>query len=279
MKKIAVVNDLSGFGRCSLTAAIPIISAMGHEVCPLPTAILSNQTGYDSFYCSDYTEHLSEYIGEWKKLGVRFDAILTGYLASEKQADIISEFIDDFKNDNTLLIVDPVMADDGEIYGTYNKKLCEKVRKLTEKADVITPNLTELCILCNTDYDELIAKCDDGNYIEQISNIAKTLLSDTLKTVIVTGVKKGGYVLSVTVQKNRVCVAGSELFGGSYSGTGDIFASVICGKLVNGCDVVKASETAVKFLEKSIKDSFLENSDRNNGVNFQNYLEMIIYEK
>lgn len=279
MKKIAVVNDLSGFGKCSLTAAIPVISAMGHEVCPLPTAVLSNQTGYPSFYCADYTPHLPKYISEWKNLGIRFDAILTGYLASETQADIISDFIDEFKMADTILVVDPVMADDGEIYGTYNDSLCEKVKKLTKKADVITPNLTELCILCNENYCEITQHQNDDNYVEIIAETAKSLLSDKLKTVIVTGVKKNGFVHNITVEKNRISVAKSKIFGGSYSGTGDIFASVICGKLVDKINVHEASENAVRFLEKAIEDSYLEHTDRNDGVNFQKYLGMIINEK
>lgn len=279
MKRIAVVNDLSGFGRCSLTAAIPVISAMGHEACPIPTAILSNQTGYLSFHCTDYTECMPKYIDEWKKLGVHFDAILTGYIASEKQADIIGGFIDEFRADNTLVLVDPVMADDGEIYGTYSKKLCDKVKQLSERADVITPNLTELSILCGIDYNKLSKKSENENYLETVAQTARGLLSETLKTVIVTGVKKDGFVHTITVEKDNTAVSGSRLFGGSYSGTGDIFASVICGKLIDGMSARVASETAVRFLEKSIADSFYEKSDRNDGVNFQKYLEVIMNEK
>lgn len=276
MKKIAVVNDLSGLGRCSLTAALPILSVMGYEVCPLPTAVLSNQTGYKSFYFADFTEHLAEYAKEWKNKSIRFDAILTGYTASEKQADIISGFIDDFRTENTLLLVDPVMADDGEIYGTYTTGLCKKIKDLAEKADIITPNLTELCILTDSNYDKLTAKSEDEDYIKIIGEKAKELISDTLRTVIVTGVKKGSCVCTVTAETDKISVAGCEAFGGSYSGTGDIFSSVVCGKLLGGESAAKASEAAVRFLEKSIKDSYLENSDRNDGVNFQKYLEMLL---
>lgn len=276
MKKIAVINDLSGFGRCSLTAAIPVISATGCEACPLPTAILSNQTGYSSFYCTDYSEHLESYIDEWRKMGVRFDAILTGYMAGEKQADIINEFIKEFKKSGTLLLVDPVMADDGMLYGTYSGELCEKIKKLTETADIITPNLTEFCILCGIDYNELTARQDDDNYINYIAQTAKQLLNGTLKAVIVTGVKTNGKICSITVEKDGLHIAESEIFGGSYSGTGDIFASVVCGKLLNGYSAAEASKIAVNFLSASIKDSYNEKSDRNSGVNFQKYLEMIL---
>ena len=139
MKKIAVINDISGFGKCSLAVSLPIISALGIECNPIPTAILSNQTGYDDFYSVDFTENMTPYIDVWKKQNVHFDAILTGYLASEKQVDVILDFIEHFKGENTLVFVDPIMADDGVLYDTYDKKLCEKVKMLTKKADIIAP--------------------------------------------------------------------------------------------------------------------------------------------
>lgn len=129
MKRIAVINDLSGFGKCSLSVALPILSAMGLECNPIPTAILSNQTGFDNFHSVDFTDHLTPYIDVWKKQNVQFDAILTGYLASEKQVDIILDFINHFGK-NSLVFVDPVMADNGVLYDTYDEKLCEKVKCL-----------------------------------------------------------------------------------------------------------------------------------------------------
>ena len=159
VKKIAVINDISGFGKCSLTVSLPIISALGVECNPIPTAILSNQTGFDSYYCVDFTENMTSYIDIWKQQNVKFDAIMTGYLTSEKQVDIIIDFIDHFGK-NSLVFVDPVMADDGVLYDTYDENLCNKVKALTEKADIITPNLTELCILCNADYKKLTKEND-----------------------------------------------------------------------------------------------------------------------
>lgn len=279
MKKIAVINDISGFGRCSLTAALPIISAAGIECCPLPTAVLSNQTGYDSFYCTDYTEHLTRYIDEWKKLGVAFDAILTGYITCEEQADIVKNFITHFKTDNTLLLVDPVMADDGVIYDTYNKSLCDKISSLAEMANVITPNLTEMCMLCGINYNDVVSCSGKEQYTDIITKHASRLLSDTLSAVIVTGVPIGDEIYTLTVKKDDVSIAKSRKFGGSYSGTGDIFSSVICAQLVNGKELSDAVELAVRFLEKSIADAYLEGNERNGGVNFQKYLEMIVNEK
>ncbi len=274
MKKIAVINDLSGFGRCSLTAALPVISALGIECCPLPTAILSHQTGFSDFYCADFTDHLTPYIDVWKKQNVKFDAILTGYLASEKQVDIILNFIENF-GENTLVFIDPVMADDGVLYDTYDEKLCGKVKRLTEKANIITPNLTELCILCGTDYKEI----SKDNNIQKIAEIASSLLSERLETVIVTGVKTQGEIINIIVDKNGTSTVKSKLLGGSYSGTGDIFSSVVCGALTKGMDIFDAVSLATNFIYCSIKNTPTEFSYEPNGVNFQKHLEMLINAK
>lgn len=278
MKKIAVINDLSGFGRCSLTAAIPIISALGAECCPLPTAVLSNQTGYDSYHCIDLTDELESYIEEWKKLGYTFDAIMTGYIASPRQADLILNFIDDFKTPQTKLIVDPVMADDGRIYGTYSSELCGKIKEIAKRADIITPNLTELCILTNADYEEIIAQKNTEGYFDLIASLAQTLISDSLKTVIVTGIISSQSICNIIAEKEAASVVKSEIFGGSYSGTGDIFASIISAEAAKGTNIEYAVELAAKFLSKAIESSFHEGSDRNDGVNFQEYLEMLTNE-
>ncbi len=276
LKKIAVVNDISGFGRCSMTAALPVLSMLKTECCPLPTAILSNQTGYDSFYCDDFTDRLDPYIAEWRTLGVRFDGILTGYLASEEQADKILRFLDEFQTADTLYLCDPVMADDGRIYDTYSPQLCRKIGALAQRANVLTPNLTELCILTDADFAALQAQSDSANYAAQIACLAGNLLSDTLHTVVVTGVCVGDEILNISVTKDGFSVVKSKRFGGSFSGTGDLFSAVLAGSLVNGETVERAVQKAVRFLEASIQDSFKEGTDRNDGVNFQKYLEMLL---
>ncbi|MEG2857909.1 MAG: bifunctional hydroxymethylpyrimidine kinase/phosphomethylpyrimidine kinase, partial [Clostridia bacterium] len=152
LPKCAVINDLSGFGRCSLTVTRPILSAMGIQTCPLPTAILSNHTGYDNFYFADFTQHMREYYSKWDELNLSFDAIYTGFLGNAQQIEIILDFIDKFKSEKTLLFVDPVMGDNGDIYATYDKNLCSEMRRLVARADIITPNLTEACILAGVPY-------------------------------------------------------------------------------------------------------------------------------
>jgi len=275
VKKIAVVNDLSGFGKCSLSVALPIISAMGLECSALPTAILSNQTGFDSFYCKSFTEFLPDYINEWKKMNVHFDAILTGYMADAKQVEIISHFIDDFRTYDTLVFVDPVMADDGVLYDTYDNALCEKVKALTKKANIITPNLTELCILCGADYNEIIKE----NNLQKIEELAHSLLNETTRTVIVTGIKQNGKIKNLTVEKDRIHRTNHTLLNGSYSGTGDIFSSIVCGGVTNGMDVFDAVTLATNFIYCSIKSTPTQLDYEPYGVNFQNHLEMLINEK
>lgn len=274
MKKIAVINDISGFGKCSLTMSLPIISALGLECNPIPTAILSNQTGFESYHCVDFTENMTPYIDVWKKQNVKFDAILTGYLASEKQVDIILDFIDHFGK-NSLVFVDPVMADDGVLYDTYDEKLCEKVKMLTKKANIITPNLTELCILCGADYKEI---SKEENY-EKIDGLAYSLLSDTTKTVIVTGIKQKDKIVNLFVEKDRIGTVARNRLNGSYSGTGDIFSSVVCGGIAKGMDIFDAVKLATDFILFSIQNTPTSLDYEPNGVNFQKQLGMLINAK
>ena len=147
LKKIAVIHDLSGMGKCSLTAAIPVISAMGVQACPLPTAVLSNQTGYGSYFWDDYTDRMELIMDEWKKTGFTPDGVYTGFLGDARQVDLILKFVDMFCTEGTHILVDPVMGDRGETYKTYSETLCEKMRTLVREATVITPNLTEALLL------------------------------------------------------------------------------------------------------------------------------------
>lgn len=267
MKKIAVINDLSGFGKCSLTVAIPVISALGLECCPMPTAVLSNQTGFESFYCDDFTDKMDFFTSEWKKLGVRFDGILTGFIASHRQAEKIFRFLDEFQNDDTVFFCDPVMADDGKIYDIYDKAMCDAVTRLAKRADIISPNLTELCVLTGESYEALSSSEPDD-----IAKAASSLLNDTLSTVIVTGIKKDDTVLNVVADKSGFKTVSSKKYGGSFSGTGDLFAAAVAGLTVKGEAPLCATEKAVEFLEGAIRDSYEENTDRNFGVNFEKYL-------
>lgn len=279
MKRVAVINDLSGFGRCSLTAAIPVLSVMGIEACPLPTAVLTNQTGYDTFYCDDYTEKIDIFSRYWEKLKKGFDGISTGYLANEAQIEKISEFIRKFKTDNTLLLVDPVMADGGEIYSTYTKKLCDGVKRLAMQADVITPNLTELCILTDSDYKSLTAHQRDSDYLDIIADTASGLLGERVGAVAVTGIEYEDYIYNGVFTENSRFYSRTPLFNASFSGTGDLFSAVVFGALINGANINRAVEKATRFIEKSINATAEELKNKeyspNDGVNFEKCLKML----
>ena len=164
-KKAAVINDFSSFGRCSIAVALPILSAMKIQCCPVPTSMFTNHTGFDSYYWTDCTAHMPHYAQEWEKLGLKFDAIATGFLGSVDQIRIVRDFLSRFKGENTIVVVDPVMGDYGQLYPTYSLELAQAMGELVEYADIMTPNLTELCVLTNTPYrdsfsrDELYEMC------------------------------------------------------------------------------------------------------------------------
>ena len=174
-KKIAVINDLSSFGHCSLTAAISTISVMGVQPCPLPTAILSAQTGYPSYYCDDYTGKMEYFRQEWEKMGLRFDGIYTGFVASEEQIRHIFRFLDTFYKEGTFLLVDPVMGDNGNVYKLFTKGLLLRMRELAMRANVLTPNLTELCLLTETDFAEIQELKEEKVLLKAIGELAREI--------------------------------------------------------------------------------------------------------
>ena len=282
VKRIAVINDLSGLGKCSLTAAIPVLSVMGVQACPLPTAILSNQTGYESYYYDDYTKHMDAYTDEWSKRGLTLDGIYTGFLGSELQAEKILRFIDVFQKPDTLLLVDPVMGDSGHTYDIYTETFGTQMKRLVQRADVITPNLTELCILTDTDYSTLTARSGAPDYLETIAALGQKLLAQGIKTVIITGIlyqsptdrEKRYY--NLVLEENAVTPISSAIHGGSYSGTGDLLASVVCAGMVRGDSALESVRRAVHFLETALAETANEQIPKNDGINFEPYLQLLL---
>ena len=151
-KKIAIINDISGFGRCSVAVSLPVISHMKVQGCVLPTAVFSNHTGFPSYYYEDYTAHMPRFMEEWKKLGLRFEGIASGFLGSAAQIHIVSEFIRQFRDARTKVILDPVMGENGKAYPTYTEEMCDKMKELVQYADILTPNVTEACMLADMPY-------------------------------------------------------------------------------------------------------------------------------
>lgn len=273
IKRTAVINDLSGFGKCSLTAAISVLSVMGIEPCPMPTAVLTNQTGYEDFYSVDMTEAMSNYAHMWQMLGKTFDAIYSGYVSGEQQIDIISDFIKKFRTKDTLILVDPVMGDNGKPYASYTKSICDEMCLLVKSADVITPNLTEFCIITDTDFESLTSFEESHLYLEKISDIAMSYIRKSRQRLVVTGINNDGKlyngVFSADIQPAFIS---SAQYGKGFSGTGDLMASIICGSLLNGVDLFDAVKKASDFIEKAVADTVQSPYDRNDGINYEKYL-------
>ena len=272
IKKAAVINDLSGFGKCSLTATIAVLSVMGVQPCPIPTAVLTNQTGYKNHYCIDLTDELCHYKEMWSLNNESFDGIYSGYIADKKQVDIIFDFINTFRKSNTIVLVDPVMGDDGRLYSAFSNETCKKVCSLARSADIITPNLTELCILTDIDFEELNSHCENDDFLERISEVAKNAFSHSEQKIVVTGIKKGNCLYNGVFTKQDCSFVKAECHGGSFSGTGDIFASIVFASVVNGESLVSAVSKAVSFIEKATADTAKEPYDRNDGINFEKFL-------
>ena len=261
MKKIAVIHDLSGLGKCSLTAAIPVISAMGVQACPLPTAILSNQTGYGSYFWDDYTDRMELIMDEWKKMGFKPDGVYTGFLGDARQVDLILKFVDMFCTEGTHILVDPVMGDRGETYKTYSEALCEKMRTLVREATVITPNLTEALLLL---------------YGESGMKERMKALSDMEETQLLKEIEKSGRDLTQRFGLEAVVITGVEVAGSDgRARTGDLLASVLSAGMVRGIPMKACVEKAVEFLSGAIHDAVEEGTDRNDGVCFEKYLGIL----
>ena len=280
-KKVAVINDLSGFGRCSLTAAISVLSAMGVSPCPFPTAVLTNQTGYDSYYCDDYTDKVHHYTEEWSKLDAHFDGIYTGFMMGEKQIEQIERFLDRFQKPDTCLLVDPVMGDNGAAYGIYTQKLRDSMRRLAERADIITPNFTELCLLSGEDCTMAGQMEEMNQRVEKIREMGIKLCNKENKVVLVTGViyddQDGEQCMGNVYVTRRDCrMIAQPYLEGSYSGTGDLLASTVIGGVVRGDSVTDTVELAGRFLQKALRDTITEKIPRNDGVNYEQFLGMLI---
>ena len=241
-KKIALVNDITGFGRCSVAVQLPVISQLGVQCCVLPTSVLSNHTGFPSYSLQDFTSHMREHIAQWRKLGLKFRGICTGFLGSEEQIAIVSSFIDEFGGPGCIVMVDPVMGDEGRPYGTYTPAMCQRMAELTAKADIITPNLTEACILGNIPYNSAMT-CEDAG------KLAQALSSAGPARVVITGIEHAGQVSNVCFERGgQPFVVQTAKLGGQRSGTGDVFSAILIADAVNGVPLAESVAKASHFV-------------------------------
>ena len=272
MKKIAAIHDLSGYGRASLTVAIPILTHMGFQVCPLPTAILSAHSEYKDFRSLDLTDYMESFISHWKELQLQFDAIYTGYLASVKQMGIVSDFFAHFKNNQNFILVDPVLGDHGELYSSMTPDMVEGMRKLCSQAKVITPNLTEAAFLLGYNPRLEISVETAIQWCKQLSELGP-------EHVIITSAPGGNAQNVATLAYNRLdhrtwrvlC----DYIPASYPGTGDAFASVITGCMLNGDSLPEALDRAVHFINMGIKATFGYAHNPLDGMNQEKVLHYL----
>ncbi len=274
--KVAAINDLSGFGKCSLVADMTVLSAMGIQCCPVPTAVLSAQTGYPSYYSKDLTGIIPEYTREWKKQSESFDGIITGFMMSNVQAVNTLEFIRQFKAENTTVLVDPVMGDDGRTYKNFSTDLLHTIREMTKEADIITPNLTELILLADEN-PESVMKLRGEKLVDEILQMSMKVSDDQGKIIAVTGIpmeeedEVGNFILENSVSR----VISSKSNKVHYSGTGDLFAAVFLGSYISGKSAFDAADLASRFIYTSVKDTSPATSP-NAGVEYEKNLKMLI---
>ncbi len=265
-KKIAVVNDLSGFGRCSIAVALPIISVMKIQCCPLPTSVFSNHTGFDSFYFRDFTDGMEPYVKEWKKLDLKFDGICTGFLGSVEQIDIVAGFLKEFGGGGTTVLIDPVMGDYGKPYPTYTMEMCRQMKRLVQFADILTPNVTEACMLTDTPYKEKWR-------VAEIEEMARKMCAMGPEKIVVTGIPQGSFVANLCFEAGKpVKLRRTHRIGDSRSGTGDIFAAILAADAVNGVAFGDSVRKASSFVKKCIVKSIEMGVPLTDGVCFEEYL-------
>lgn len=264
VKKVAAVHDLSGVGRVSLTVVIPILSSMGFQVCPLPTAVLSSHTQYPHFSFLDLTEEMPRIIAEWKRLDVEFDAIYTGYLGSPRQIRIVSDFIDDFRQEDSLIVVDPVLGDNGKLYTNFDAMMVKEMQQLITKANVITPNLTELFCMLDLPYKEESTDEELKQYLRHLSGKGPQIVIIT--SVPVCGEPHKTSVYAYNRVGDRYWKVTCPYLPAHYPGTGDTFTSVVTGALLQGDSLPIALDRATQFILQGIRATFGYEYDNREGI-------------
>lgn len=264
VKRVAAIHDLSGFGRVSLNVVIPVLTNMGIQVCPLPTAVLSSHTQYPDFRFADLTPHLDSFIQHWKELKISFNAIYSGYLGSPKQIGIVSSFIHDFRQSGTLVVVDPVLGDNGELYSSFNLVMVNGMIELIRLADIITPNLTELSFLSGKTMSEL-------DNTEGIKRAMVELSLTGPEIVVVTSVPEHGIrgrtsVLAYNRKDKKFWKVSCDYLPADYPGTGDTFTSVLTGSILQGDSLPIALDRAVQFISIGVRATFGYEYDSREGI-------------
>ena len=271
--RLAMINDIAGFGRCSTTVSLPVISVMKVQVCPVPTSVLSNHLGFPLCHFDDYTSHMRDYIKVWVELGLTFDGLYCGFLGNEEQIDIVREFVEMFRP--PLFLLDPVMGDHGRAYSSITETHVQKMKKLLPLADIITPNITEACLLTGTPWK-------DGEWtMQELSGLCERLASLCLKdsvgaSIVITGIRQGDSLVNFLWDDGVYTTVATPIAGASRPGTGDIFASILAADAVRGETLLSSVQKAANFVGLCIAGSEKAGTPVQEGVVFEKYLAALL---
>lgn len=277
--RIAAVHDLSGYGRSSLTVVMPILSSMGMQICPLPTAVLSSQTaGMEDFSFFDLTEQMREIVQKWKNLSLHFDAVYSGFLGSPEQVDIVDRLVFSLAKKDSIFLVDPVLGDEGELYPTQTNEIAQSMRFLAGRADIITPNFTEACLLLDTPYEKHVNPKRAKEFLRALANLDESK-KNKKKTVLITSApcEEENYirVIAYEAENGRYWQTKSPRINASYPGTGDAFASVFLGALLQKDSIPMAMARAARFVYEAMMATYGYNTPYIEGVMLEKVLPQL----
>ena len=282
--RLAMINDIAGFGRCSTTVSLPVISVMKVQVCPVPTSVLSNHLGFPLCHFDDYTSHMRDYIKIWKELGLTFDGLYCGFLGNEEQIDIVREFVEMFRP--PLFLLDPVMGDHGRAYSSITETHVQKMKELLPLADIITPNITEACLLTGTPWkdgewtmQELSGLCErlaDICQQESVSSSEASVGTVSGASIVITGIRQGDSLVNFLWDDGIYTTVASPIAGASRPGTGDIFASILAADAVRGETLLTSVQKAANFVGLCIAGSEKAGTPVQEGVVFEKYLAALL---
>lgn len=282
--RLAMINDIAGFGRCSTTVSLPVISVMKVQVCPVPTSVLSNHLGFPLCHFDDYTSHMRDYIKVWNELGLTFDGLYCGFLGNEEQIDIVREFVEMFRP--PLFLLDPVMGDHGRAYSSITKTHVQKMKELLPLADIITPNITEACLLTGTPWkdgewtmQELSGLCErlaDICQQESVSSGEASVGTVSSASIVITGIRQGDSLVNFLWDDGVYTTVSTPIAGASRPGTGDIFASILAADAVRGETLLTSVQKAANFVGLCIAGSEKAGTPVQEGVVFEKYLAALL---
>ena len=282
--RLAMINDIAGFGRCSTTVSLPVISVMKVQVCPVPTSVLSNHLGFPLCHFDDYTSHMRDYIKVWNELGLTFDGLYCGFLGNEEQIDIVREFVEMFRP--PLFLLDPVMGDHGRAYSSITETHVQKMKELLPLADIITPNITEACLLTGTPWkdgewtmQELSGLCErlaDICQQESVSSDEASVGTVSGASIVITGIRHGDSLVNFLWDDGVYTTYATPIAGASRPGTGDIFASILAADAVRGETLLTSVQKTANFVGLCIAGSEKAGTPVQEGVVFEKYLAALL---